>query len=104
MDTKTNGWPGGWFFEDFKEVTLPQGADEALRKAVGVGTDYKPVLYLGHRITNGINHLILAEQTSVTLHPTEKTLVIIHLYIPAGGVAGDVSATITKIESEHIRV
>jgi hypothetical protein len=96
--------PDSWYFADFKECELPDGVWDALKSAVDDAEDYKPILYLGHQMTNGMNHLILCEQTVKRHLPIINTnLVVAHLFIPEEDSAGTVSVAITSIEPKYYR-
>lgn len=62
-------------FEGLKK--LPQKAASAaavLADPELVGVSYKPVLYVGTKVTKGVNHVFIAEQTRMT-NPAVRRLV-----------------------------
>ena len=62
-------------FEGLKK--LPQkaaSAAAALADPELVGVSYKPVLYVGTKVTKGVNHVFIAEQTRMT-NPAVRRLV-----------------------------
>ena len=62
-------------FEGLKK--LPQKAASAwsaLETSGLVGASYKPVLYVGTKVTKGVNHVFIAEQTRMT-NPVTRRLV-----------------------------
>ena len=62
-------------FDSLKK--LPQKAATAASALVDpelVGVSYKPVLYVGTKITKGVNHVFIAEQTRLT-NPVTRRLV-----------------------------
>ena len=60
--------------ENFNTLTeMPQKAASAWSEVDRlVGASFKPVLYLGKQIVNGVNHWFLAERTIVALNPERR--------------------------------
>ena len=54
--------------ENFDAVKLPQKAASAWTGAVEglIGAQYKPLVYLGEQLVNGVNYYFIAEQTLMT--------------------------------------
>jgi hypothetical protein len=69
--------PGGW--TPAPSYELPEGLkkffSEVMGKMVGVG--YEPLLYCGHQLVNGINHMVLCKTTTATNPPVIGVDVII---------------------------
>lgn len=77
---------GGWNFDDFKGVNLPQKVASGFAAVFGgfTGADYQPIVYLGSQVVNGTNYLIIAKQTLVTKIPEEHIVKIVINEAPDG--------------------
>lgn len=60
--------------ENFTDLTaMPQKAASAWSVFNGFcGANFKPLLYVGKQIVNGVNHWFLAERTIVALNPERR--------------------------------
>ena len=78
-------------------VNLPEELATAYVACVEslIGCAYKPVLFVGTQVVNGINYYLLAEQTVMNAQQT-KNLVEVVINIPAGSVGGK-GASLVKI-------
>ena len=89
---------GGIELVEFKgSVALPEELATAYVACVEslVGCAYKPVLFVGTQVVNGLNYYLLAEQTIMNAQQT-KQLVEVVINIPAGSVGGK-GASLVKI-------
>lgn len=65
--------------EEFNVTKLPQKAASAwsaIETSGLVGASYKPILYLGKRVSKGVDHIFLAEETLIYAEP-ERHIVIL---------------------------
>ena len=73
-------------FENFNDLTaMPQDAASAWAKVSELtGATFKPILYVGRQIVDGINHWFIAEETRITLGG-ERQLVMFAVNENSGG-------------------
>lgn len=73
---------GGIKFENFDNLKSNVDAQKAASAWAGIdwsvltGASYKPLLYVGAQVVNGINHCFIAEQTLVTREPVKHIVTI----------------------------
>lgn len=67
---------GGIKLERFEGLTrLPQKAASAWSVMEGlVGVSYKPLIYLGEQLVNGVNYWFIAEKTTITREPIRRVI------------------------------
>lgn len=72
--------------ENFNDLTaMPQDAASAWAKVTELtGATFKPILYVGRQIVDGINHWFIAEETRITLGG-ERQLVMFAVNENSGG-------------------
>lgn len=66
---------------------LPEEVATGFAKTVNsmVGAKYVPVLYVGHQIVSGMNHMILCKQTRATADAAERLVKVVLHSAPTTG-------------------
>ncbi len=70
---------GGWNFDEFKGVRLPQKAASAFSAAAEglTGASYVPLLYVGTQVVNGTNYAFIALQTLILAEPKKRIVKLV---------------------------
>lgn len=62
---------GGWVVPEMEACNLPQDVASGFYKVMEgwEGAVYVPVLYCGTQVVNGINHMLICQETMITAEP-----------------------------------